>query len=55
MLVGNARNHENWQMASTHAAMVAQFATILHSPLEHVLQQFGQRALIMEMARLLVA
>ena len=42
-------------MASTHAAMVAQFAAILHWPLEHILQQFRQRALIMETARLLVA
>ncbi len=38
-----------------HAAMVAQFAAILHWPLKHVLQQFGQHAPIMETARLLVA
>ncbi len=55
MPIGDARNHENWQMASTHAAMVAQFATILHWPLEHVLQQFGQCTLIIKMARLLMA
>ncbi len=55
MLVGNTRNRKNWQMASTHAAVVAQFAAILHWPLKHVLQQFGQHVPIMEMARLLVA
>jgi len=55
MPIGDARNHENWQMASTHTAMVAQFTAILHWPLKHVLQQFGQRAPIMETARLLVA
>jgi len=54
MPISNARTHENWQMADTHAAMVAQFAAILHWPLEHVLQQFGQQAPIMETARLLV-
>ena len=55
MPIGNTRNRENWQMASMHTVMVAQFAAILHWPLKHVLQQFGQRAPIMEMARLLVA
>ncbi len=55
MLVNDARTHENWQMASTHAAMVAQFAAILHWPLEHVIQQFGQCTLMMETAQLLVA
>ena len=55
MPVGDAQTCENWQMASTHAAMVAQFATILHWPLEHILQQFRQHAPIMETAQLLVA
>ncbi len=55
MPVSDARNHENWQMASTHAVMVAQFTAILHWPLEHVLQQFGQCAPIMETAQLLIA
>ncbi len=55
MPIGDARNHENWRMASTHAAMVAQFAMILHWPLKHILQQFGQHTPIMKMARLLVA
>src|SRR6266403_4512140 len=55
MPVNDARTHENWQMASTHAAMVAQFAAILHWPLEHVIQQFGQCTLMMETAQLLVA
>jgi len=50
-----ARTCENWQMASTHAAMVAQFTAILHWPLEHVLQQFRQSTPIMETAWLLVA
>ncbi len=55
MPVGDARTCENWQMASTHAAMVAQFMAILHWPLKHVLQQFSQHAPIMETTRLLVA
>ncbi len=55
MPVNDARTHKNWQMASTHAAMVAQFAAILHWPLKHILQQFRQRALIMETAQLLIA
>src|SRR6266478_8305998 len=55
MPFGNTQTCKNWQMASTHTAMVAQFAAILHWPLEHVLQQFGQHAPIMETARLLVA
>src|SRR6266403_1200154 len=55
MPVSDTRTCENWQMASTHAAMVAQFAAILHWPLEHILQQFRHSALIMETARLLVA
>ncbi len=55
MPIGDARNCENWQMASMHVAMVAQFTVILHWPLENVFQQFGQHALIMETARLLVA
>ncbi len=55
MPVNNARTRKNWQMASMHAAMVAQFMAILHWPLEHVIQQFGQRTPIMETARLLVA
>ncbi len=55
MPVGDVRNCKNWQMASMHAAMVAQFAVILHWPLKHVIQQFGQRTLIIETARLLVA
>ncbi len=55
MPVGDVRNCKNWQMASMHVAMVAQFAVILHWPLEHVIQQFGQHMLIMETARLLVA
>jgi len=50
MPVNNARACKNWQMASTHAAMVAQFVAILHWPLKQVLQQFGQSAPIMEMA-----
>ncbi len=54
MPINNARNCKNWQMASTHAAMVAQFVAILHWPLEHVLQQFSQWAPIMETAWLLV-
>ncbi len=54
MPIGNARSHKNWQMASTHAAMVAQFVAILHWPLEHVIQQFRQHTPIMEMAQLLV-
>ena len=55
MPVHDARTHKNWQMASTHAVMVAQFMAILHWPLEHIIQQFGQRTPVMEMARLLVA
>src|SRR6266436_5624473 len=55
MPVGNARTCENWQMASMHAAMVAQFVAILHWPLKHVLQQFRQHAPIMETAQLLIA
>src|SRR6266446_1059361 len=55
MLVNDARTRENWQMASTHAVMVAQFVAILHWPLKHVIQQFGQCTLVMETARLLVA
>src|SRR6266436_6884852 len=55
MPIGNARSHKNWRMASTHAAMVAQFAMILHWPLKHILQQFGQHTPIMKMARLLMA
>ena len=55
MPVNNTRTCENWQMASTHTAMVAQFAAILHWPLEHIIQQFGHHTLVMEMARLLVA
>src|SRR6266446_10806130 len=55
MPVGDTRTHENWQMAGTHMAMVAQFAAILHWPLKHILQQFRQHAPIMEMAQLLVA
>ncbi len=41
-------------MASTHTTMVAQFAAILHWPLEHVIQQFRQCTPVMETARLLV-
>src|SRR6266478_170606 len=54
MPVNDARTCENWQMASTHTTMVAQFAAILHWPLEHVIQQFRQCTPVMETARLLV-
>ncbi len=55
MPIADARTREDWQMASMHAAMIAQFAAILNWPLKHVLQQFGQSVPIMEMAQLLVA